>query len=197
MAALRDAVGEIRQCDLPDQQRLADEIREHGHASDALELHQRSGGNLYRRGQPALFRDAATQEEYGVSMQLAGAAIADEAQAAAPVADGLPVGDSLGRENNPLVRIAVERYAVDRARSGCRIRTGCVSPSGSPSICAARLSEAPSPGTRSCAGRGATADGGYGFQCCRRPLPMSGATFACIAPRAAVRSPRSSTAQRN
>jgi hypothetical protein len=56
------------------------------------------------------------KSEYGVSMQLAGAAIAEEAQAEAAKADGLPVGDGPGRENDPLVRSVVERYAVDRTK---------------------------------------------------------------------------------
>jgi hypothetical protein len=56
------------------------------------------------------------KEEYGISMQMAGAAIAEEAQAEAAEADDLPMGDGPGHENDPLVRMAVERHAVKRVQ---------------------------------------------------------------------------------
>jgi hypothetical protein len=54
------------------------------------------------------------KEEYGSSMQAAGAAITEEAQTEAAKADGLPVGDGPGHQTDPLVNKAVERYAEDR-----------------------------------------------------------------------------------
>lgn len=56
------------------------------------------------------------KEEYGTSMQEMGAAITVKAQTEAAEADGLPVDDGPGHENDPLVRKAVERFAQDRAK---------------------------------------------------------------------------------
>ena len=59
------------------------------------------------------FGMARLKKEYGISMQLAGAALAGQARAEAAEAEGLPVGG--GHEDDPLLRAVIESYAVECA----------------------------------------------------------------------------------
>jgi Domain of unknown function (DUF3883) len=76
------------------------------------------------------FGMARLKEEYGISMQLAGAALAGQARAEAAEAEGLPVG---GRhEDDPLLRAVIEGYAVDRARKWLQGQGWVCGPLGKP-----------------------------------------------------------------
>ena len=72
------------------------------------------------------------KEEYGISLQAAGAAIAGEAQAEAADADGLPVGHGAGDENDPLVRMAIERHAVKAVKEWLEAQGWVCEPIGKP-----------------------------------------------------------------
>jgi Domain of unknown function (DUF3883) len=68
-----------------------------------------SGTTWKERGNRHYFGMLRLKEEYGI-------ALTGEAQAEAAKADGIQAPDGPGRENDPLVRRAVERYAEDCAK---------------------------------------------------------------------------------
>ena len=72
------------------------------------------------------------KEEYGISLQVAGAAIAGEAQAQAAEAEGQPVGDGPGSEDDPLLRMLVERHAVKCVKEWLESQGWACEPIGKP-----------------------------------------------------------------
>ncbi len=83
------------------------------------------GATWTERANEHLFGMLQLMEEYGTSITV-------KAQTEAAKANGLPVGDGPGRENNPLVRDAVERYAVDQAKKWLEDQDWVCEPIGAP-----------------------------------------------------------------